>query len=143
MWSVFISSRWRSFKFKGSAIIVNVSINDIIGKIAIHRSTINGLSNSGVSWKHLISGLFDYSWEISSHWKKTLINYNFHLTHFHENFQIRAGHYGVLLWKYFNSWVSIFVDWAIFTCSWVFKFVDFIFLKKKWKIKAFRNEGYK
>jgi hypothetical protein len=35
-----------------------------------------------------------------------------------------------ILWKYFSSWVSIFVVWLKITSSWIRKFVDFVFVPK-------------
>ena len=36
----------------------------------------------------------------------------------------------LLLWKYFSSWVSIFVVWLKITSSWICKFMDFVFVPK-------------
>ena len=35
-----------------------------------------------------------------------------------------------ILWKYFSSWVSIFMVWLRITISWICKFVDFVFVPK-------------
>ena len=37
----------------------------------------------------------------------------------------------MVLWKYFSSWVYIFVVWLKITSSWIRKFADFVFVPNK------------